>query len=302
MTSPRAAAKRERGAVARRARPDPFDALLSSCPFPSSIPSRSIRARCRSAGMRSPISPASSSAGRAARAGRRTTRSGRRGSRARPREGVDDLLVYVALGVIIGGRLGHVLIYDPGFYLAHPLEILQTWKGGMAFHGGLIGAIIGMALFARGATATALPHRRRSFAPPSRRSGIFFGRLANFIKPEMWGRPTRRSLGDGLSRRPATRRAIRASSMRRASKASRSCSALVRRAQRRAEAAGPRHRPLRRRLWRWRASSANFSASRIPCRRRCRAASPWAWRFRCRSFSSALALIFFSLRRRSATA
>jgi phosphatidylglycerol:prolipoprotein diacylglycerol transferase len=108
---------------------------------------------------------------------------------ARPaREAVDDLLVNVALGVIIGGRLGHVLIYDPGFYLAHPLEILQTWKGGMAFHGGLVGAVAGMALFAR---ARALPFLTvtdlcAAVAP----IGLFFGRLANFIKPEMWGRPT----------------------------------------------------------------------------------------------------------------
>ncbi|MGJ0391672.1 MAG: prolipoprotein diacylglyceryl transferase [Methylocystis sp.] len=104
------------------------------------------------------------------------------------REGVDDLLVNAALGIIIGGRLGHVLIYDPSFYLAHPLEILQTWKGGMAFHGGLIGCVIGMWLFAH---SRALPFLTVSdlcaaVAP----IGIFFGRLANFIKPEMWGRPT----------------------------------------------------------------------------------------------------------------
>jgi phosphatidylglycerol---prolipoprotein diacylglyceryl transferase len=108
---------------------------------------------------------------------------------ARPtREGVDDLLVNAALGVIIGGRLGHVLIYDPSFYLAHPLEILQTWKGGMAFHGGLVGAVVGMWLFGR---AHALPFLTitdicAAVAP----IGLFFGRLANFIKPEMWGRPT----------------------------------------------------------------------------------------------------------------
>ena len=101
-------------------------------------------------------------------------------------ESIDDFLVYVAFGVIIGGRLGHVLIYDPGFYFAHPLEIFQTWKGGMAFHGGLIGAIAGMALFAR---AEKLPFLTcvdlgAVVAP----IGLFLGRLANFIKPEMWGR------------------------------------------------------------------------------------------------------------------
>jgi phosphatidylglycerol:prolipoprotein diacylglycerol transferase len=108
---------------------------------------------------------------------------------ARPtQDSVDDLLVNVALGVILGGRLGHVLFYDPGFYLEHPLEIFQTWKGGMAFHGGLIGAIVGMALFARG---RALPFLTitdicAAVAP----IGLFLGRLANFIKPEMWGRPS----------------------------------------------------------------------------------------------------------------
>ena len=111
-----------------------------------------------------------------------------RPGQARPtREGVDDLLVNVALGIIVGGRLGHVLIYDPAFYLAHPLEILQTWKGGMAFHGGLIGALVGMALFARGQGVPFLTISDICAAVSP--IGIFFGRLANFIKPEMWGRP-----------------------------------------------------------------------------------------------------------------
>jgi phosphatidylglycerol---prolipoprotein diacylglyceryl transferase len=103
-------------------------------------------------------------------------------------DGVDDLLVNAALGVIIGGRLGHVLIYDPGFYLAHPLEILQTWKGGMAFHGGLIGAIFGMWLFARSRALPFLTITDLSAAVAP--IGLFLGRVANFIKPEMWGRPT----------------------------------------------------------------------------------------------------------------
>jgi len=112
-----------------------------------------------------------------------------RAGQPRPGEdSLDDLVAYAAMGVIIGGRLGHVLIYDPAYYLAHPLEILQTWKGGMAFHGGLLGALTGMALFARRA---ALPFATivdlvAAAAPP----GLFFGRIANFIKPEMWGRPS----------------------------------------------------------------------------------------------------------------
>ncbi|MGA8170243.1 MAG: prolipoprotein diacylglyceryl transferase [Methylocystis sp.] len=99
---------------------------------------------------------------------------------------IDDLLVYAAFGVIIGGRLGHVLIYDSSYYLAHPLEIFKTWKGGMAFHGGLIGAAVGLALFARAEKLPLLTvgDLGAVVAP----IGIFFGRLANFIKPEMWGR------------------------------------------------------------------------------------------------------------------
>ncbi len=101
-------------------------------------------------------------------------------------EGLDDLLAYVAFGVIIGGRLGHVLIYDPAFYAEHPLEILKTWNGGMAFHGGLIGAMTGMFLFARKSGVPFLTIADLCAAVGT--IGIFFGRIANFIKPEMWGR------------------------------------------------------------------------------------------------------------------
>jgi phosphatidylglycerol---prolipoprotein diacylglyceryl transferase len=101
---------------------------------------------------------------------------------------LDDLVAFVALGAVIGGRLGHVLIYDPGFYLLHPLEIVQTWKGGMAFHGGLLGAVLGIVLFARksGAPVLTVADLCAGVAP----IGLFFGRIANFIKPEMWGRET----------------------------------------------------------------------------------------------------------------
>jgi len=110
------------------------------------------------------------------------------GQKRPSREAIDDLLVYVAFGVIIGGRLGHVLIYDPAYYWAHPLEIVQTWRGGMAFHGGLLGAMAGLALFA-------WRERQPLFTVADLCSvvapiGLFLGRLANFIKPEMWGRPT----------------------------------------------------------------------------------------------------------------
>ncbi len=108
---------------------------------------------------------------------------------ARPSaESIDDLLLYCALGVVIGGRLGNVLFYDPGYYFAHPLEIFMLWRGGMAFHGGMLGALVGILLFARRYRAPWLTVLDLSclVAP----IGIFLGRIANFIKPELWGRPT----------------------------------------------------------------------------------------------------------------
>jgi phosphatidylglycerol---prolipoprotein diacylglyceryl transferase len=104
------------------------------------------------------------------------------------KEQIDDLLVYVAFGVIIGGRLGHVLIYDSSFYFAHPVEIVKTWRGGMAFHGGLVGAMAGLTLFAwRERLPLLTVGDLCAIVAPV---GIFLGRLANFIKPEMWGRPS----------------------------------------------------------------------------------------------------------------
>ena len=102
-------------------------------------------------------------------------------------EDLDDLLVFAALGVVVGGRLGFVLFYKPGFYLANPLEILQTWKGGMSFHGGLFGAWLAVFLFARrrGLEPFAMTDVAAVVAP----LGLLFGRLANFIKGELWGRP-----------------------------------------------------------------------------------------------------------------
>jgi phosphatidylglycerol:prolipoprotein diacylglycerol transferase len=103
-------------------------------------------------------------------------------------DSIDDLLVYVAFGVIIGGRLGNVLFYDPGYYLSHPLDVFKIWEGGMAFHGGLIGAFVGIVLFARRHGAPTLTVLDLcSLAAPI---GLFFGRIANFINAELWGRPT----------------------------------------------------------------------------------------------------------------
>ncbi|TCM86168.1 prolipoprotein diacylglyceryl transferase [Rhodovulum steppense] len=103
-------------------------------------------------------------------------------------EQVDELLTWIILGVILGGRLGFVLFYQPGHYLANPLEIPMVWQGGMAFHGGLAGVCIALVLFARRhgvpllSAADAL-----ALATPV---GLFFGRIANFINAELWGRPS----------------------------------------------------------------------------------------------------------------
>jgi len=109
----------------------------------------------------------------------------------RPRptaESVDDLLVYCALGVVIGGRLGAVLLWSPAAYLADPLEIFAIWHGGMAFHGGMIGVFVGVLLFSwRYRTPWLTTLDLASLVAPL---GIFLGRIANFIKPELWGRPT----------------------------------------------------------------------------------------------------------------
>ena len=103
-------------------------------------------------------------------------------------DSIDDLLVYCAFGVVIGGRLGNVLLYDPQYYFYHPIEIFKIWEGGMAFHGGLIGALIGVLLFARryGAPTLTVLDLCSLVAP----IGIFLGRIANFIRPELWGRRT----------------------------------------------------------------------------------------------------------------
>ena len=108
-----------------------------------------------------------------------------------PRPGVeslDDLLVYCALGVVLGGRLGYVTFYNGGYFLEHPEEILMVWKGGMSFHGGLAGAALGVWLFARRLKTPVLPIADLCCAVAP--LGLLLGRIANFIKPELWGRPT----------------------------------------------------------------------------------------------------------------
>ncbi|MFB9148997.1 prolipoprotein diacylglyceryl transferase [Roseovarius ramblicola] len=101
---------------------------------------------------------------------------------------VEDLLSWVILGVIFGGRLGYVLFYQPGYYLANPGQVLQVWQGGMAFHGGLLGVVLAVILFsrARGINWISVADALCMVTPV----GLLLGRIANFINAELWGRPT----------------------------------------------------------------------------------------------------------------
>jgi phosphatidylglycerol:prolipoprotein diacylglycerol transferase len=105
---------------------------------------------------------------------------------------LDDLLFYGVLGVIVGGRLGQVLFYEPGYYLAHPLQILAVWRGGMSFHGGLLGVLIAMWLYARKTGRHWL--EITDFIAPLVPLGLAAGRIGNFINGELWGRPADPSL------------------------------------------------------------------------------------------------------------
>ena len=104
-----------------------------------------------------------------------------------PRD-VDDMLFYGVIGVILGGRLGYVVFYKPLYYLANPLEILQLWHGGMSFHGGFLGVLAALWLFARQRDKRWLDVT--DFVAPLVPLGLAAGRLGNFINGELWGRPT----------------------------------------------------------------------------------------------------------------
>jgi phosphatidylglycerol---prolipoprotein diacylglyceryl transferase len=99
---------------------------------------------------------------------------------------IDDLVVYMAVGIIVGGRTGYVLFYNLPFFLDHPAEIPKLWTGGMAFHGGFIGAVLAFWIFARRQRVPFLTVADVVAAGVP--FGLLFGRLANFIKPELWGR------------------------------------------------------------------------------------------------------------------
>jgi phosphatidylglycerol---prolipoprotein diacylglyceryl transferase len=100
----------------------------------------------------------------------------------------DDFVLWVTIGTIVGGRLGYVLFYNPAHFIAHPVEILQLWKGGMSFHGGFLGCVLAVVLFARarGIPMLSLGDITCAVGP----IGLFLGRLANFVNGELWGRPT----------------------------------------------------------------------------------------------------------------
>jgi phosphatidylglycerol---prolipoprotein diacylglyceryl transferase len=119
----------------------------------------------------------------------------------------DDMLFYIALGVVFGGRLGYVLFYQPMYFLQHPLEIFALWQGGMSFHGGFIGVMVAMALFARKRGVIWL--QLMDFVAPLVPIGLGAGRLGNFINAELWGRPTQSDWGmvfpqvDAVARHPS---------------------------------------------------------------------------------------------------
>ena len=121
---------------------------------------------------------------------------------------IDDLILWVTLGIILGGRLGYVLFYGRGAFLADPLEIVKVWHGGMSFHGGFLGVVLAIVGFAIVNKIDMI--RLGDLVAPCVPIGLFFGRIANFINGELWGRPTKLPWGiifpnapDALPRHPS---------------------------------------------------------------------------------------------------
>ncbi len=122
----------------------------------------------------------------------------------------DDFLTWATLGVVLGGRLGYVLFYQPEFYLKNPLQIPAVWTGGMSFHGGMLGVVVALVLFCRRNAIPLLGFAdRMAVVTPI---GLGLGRIANFINGELWGRPAPDWLpwrmifprsGDGIPRHPS---------------------------------------------------------------------------------------------------
>lgn len=102
------------------------------------------------------------------------------------RRHADDLVFYATIGILLGGRLGYVLFYRPAYYLDNPAEIIQLWDGGMSFHGGVIGVSLGILIMARKHGLQWL--RVHDYVACCVPFGLFFGRLANFVNGELWGR------------------------------------------------------------------------------------------------------------------
>jgi phosphatidylglycerol:prolipoprotein diacylglycerol transferase len=103
-------------------------------------------------------------------------------------EQISDLIFYGALGAVFGGRLGYVLFYKPAEYLANPIDIIYLNQGGMSFHGGLLGVIIAISIYAHKTNRTLF--QIGDFIAPIAPIGLFFGRMGNFINQELWGKPT----------------------------------------------------------------------------------------------------------------
>jgi phosphatidylglycerol:prolipoprotein diacylglycerol transferase len=104
------------------------------------------------------------------------------------RRHADDLVFYAALGIILGGRVGYVLFYNLSYYLQHPLDILKLWDGGMSFHGGMIGTVLGLLYLSHKEKLQWL--RVHDYVACCVPFGLFFGRIANFVNHELWGAPT----------------------------------------------------------------------------------------------------------------
>lgn len=103
-------------------------------------------------------------------------------------EQISDLIFYGALGAVFGGRLGYVLFYKPAEYLANPIDIIYVNQGGMSFHGGLLGVIVAISVYAYKTNRTLF--QIGDFIAPLAPIGLFFGRMGNFINQELWGKPT----------------------------------------------------------------------------------------------------------------
>jgi phosphatidylglycerol---prolipoprotein diacylglyceryl transferase len=108
------------------------------------------------------------------------------------KQDIENILLYGLMGLVLGGRLGYCVFYNPSYYLEHPLEVLAVWQGGMSFHGGMLGVFVATALFAR------LHHRSwlwvTDFIAPCVPTGLAAGRVGNFINGELWGRAADPSL------------------------------------------------------------------------------------------------------------